>query len=83
MHAAPAARRSPLNARAARPQVKPEIIAGLVVEIGDKYLVRESAERTLRPKCRHHSLLLTRPALQDLSLDTRIRKMEQLLQQPL
>jgi hypothetical protein len=24
----------------ARPQVKPEIIAGLVVEIGDKYLVR-------------------------------------------
>ena len=26
----------------ALPQVKPEIIAGLVVEIGDKYLVRES-----------------------------------------
>jgi hypothetical protein len=39
-----------------------------------------AAERALPRKC---ASLLTRPALQDLSLDTRIRKMEQLLQQPL
>jgi hypothetical protein len=37
--------RGTLNALHRRPQVKPEIIAGLVVEIGDKYLVRANAPR--------------------------------------
>jgi hypothetical protein len=63
--------------------VKPEIIAGLVVEIGDKYLVRVSLRRASHCSLRAHSPVLTLPAPQDLSLDTRIRKMEQLLQQPL
>jgi hypothetical protein len=40
----------------ALPQVKPEIIAGLVVEIGDKYLVRSSGGATRRSQqCRHPS----------------------------
>ena len=64
--------------------MNPEIIGGLVVEIGDKYLVRARKRSActlidqLRSRC-----VLTLSAPQDLSLDTRIRKMEQLLQQPL
>ena len=74
---------APLTRVPRRPQVKPEIIAGLVVEIGDKYLVRAGRSARLGACSGTLGRVLTRRAPQDLSLDTRIRKMEQLLQQPL